>query len=121
LAALHVLENSNDANGNPFTIYKIPHPPIMPYTQKDIDGLSTVKGSYVRKIGERLDASHVNLIITNKVVMVPTFDCSSDKEAIQSLSRVFPTRKVIGVYAKDILLGGGNIHCMSQQQPNFTQ
>ena len=120
LAALRVLENSTDSNGNPFTVYKIPHPPIMSYSQKDIDGLPKAKGSYVRKIGERLDASHVNLIITNKVVVVPTFNCSSDKEAIQTLSHIFPTRKVIGVYAKDILLGGGNIHCMSQQQPNFT-
>jgi len=120
LAALHVLENSTDCNGDPFTIYKIPHPPIMSYTQKDVDNLPRVKGSYARKSGERLDASHVNLIITNKIVVVPIFNCSSDKEAIKILSKVFPTRKVIGVYARDILLGGGNIHCMSQQQPFST-
>jgi agmatine deiminase len=120
LAALHVLENCTDCDGRTFTIYKIPHPPIISYTQKDIDNLSRVKGSYARKIGERLDASHINLIITNKIIVVPTFDCSSDKEAIKVLSEVFPTRKVIGVYAREILLGGGNIHCMSQQQPFST-
>ena len=120
LAALNVLENSTDCNGHPFTVYKVPHPPIIAYTQKDVDSLPHVKGSYARKVGERLDASHVNLIITNNIIIVPTFDCASDKEAIKVLSEVFPTRKVIGVYARDILLGGGNIHCMSQQQPFST-
>lgn len=120
LAALHVLENSTDCDGHPFTVYKIPHPPIMSYTQNDIDTLPPVKGSYTRKVGERLDASHINLIITNKIIIVPTFKCSSDKKAIKLLSEIFPTRKVIGVYAKDILLGGGNIHCMSQQEPFST-
>ena len=92
----------------------------MSYTQNDIDTLPPVKGSYTRKVGERLDASHINLIITNKIIIVPTFKCSSDKKAIKLLSEIFPTRKVIGVYAKDILLGGGNIHCMSQQEPFST-
>ena len=120
LAALDVLENSTDANGKPFTIYKIPHPTITSYTQNEVDHLPRVDGSYVRKVGDRLDASHVNLIITNKVIIVPTFNCSTDKEAIRILSEVFPTRKVVGVYAREILLGGGNIHCMSQQQPFST-
>jgi len=54
------------------------------------------------------------------VVVVPTFNCSTDKEAIRLLTEIFPTKKVVGVYDKDILLGGGNIHCMSQQQPLST-
>lgn len=120
LAALQVLEKSTDANGHPFKVYKIPHPPIISYTQNEVDTLPPVKGSYVRKTGDRLDASHVNLIITNKVVIVPTFNCSSDNDAIKIISEVFPTKKVIGVYAREILLGGGNIHCMSQQQPYST-
>jgi agmatine deiminase len=120
IAALNVLENSTDCNGNKFIVYKIPHPPIISYTQKDIDQIPHTKGSYERKVGTRFDASHINLIITNKVVVVPTFNCSTDKEAIRLLAEVFPTKKVVGVYAKDILMGGGNIHCMSQQQPLST-
>jgi agmatine deiminase len=120
LSALEVLENSRDANGNPFKVIKVPHPPILEYKKEDIKKLPTVEGSYVRKLGVRMDASHVNLIITNKVIVVPTFNCSTDNEAIKIISEVFPKRKVVGVYARDILLGGGNIHCMSQQQPYST-
>ena len=51
------------------------------------------------------------------MVVVPTFNCSSDKDAIHAIAKAFPNRQILGVYAKEILLGGGNIHCMSQQQP----
>ena len=61
--------------------------------------------------------SHVNLIITNDVVVVPIFHCESDEEAIKIISHAFPSKKVVGVYAREILMGGGNIHCMSQQEP----
>uniref|UniRef100_A0A6C0HYD7 Agmatine deiminase n=1 Tax=viral metagenome TaxID=1070528 RepID=A0A6C0HYD7_9ZZZZ len=117
LAAMKVLEKSTDANGNPIKVFKIPHPPITRYTQSEVESLPAVEGSYVRKAGDRLDASHVNLIITNKIVVVPTFNCSSDKDAINAIAEAFPNRQVVGVYAREILLGGGNIHCMSQQQP----
>lgn len=39
-----------------------------------------------------------------------------DGEAIELLQRLFPERRVVGVYSRDILLGGGNIHCITQQR-----
>ena len=121
LAAMDVLENSTDAKGNKITVYKIPHPPKLYYTKSEAKSLpSTDDGSFARKGGTRMAASHVNLIITNDVIVVPIFHCSSDNEAIKAVSEVFPNKKVVGVYAREILLGGGNIHCMSQQQPYST-
>jgi agmatine deiminase len=117
LAALKVFESSTDAKGRPFTVVKVPHPPPLFYTQKEVDALPKVKGSYARKAGVRMAGSHVNLIITNDIVVVPIFHCESDAPAMKIITETFPTRKVVSVYAREILLGGGNIHCMSQQEP----
>jgi agmatine deiminase len=43
----------------------------------------------------------------------------SDKMAFDKLSELFPGREVIQIYARDILIGGGNIHCITQQIPEF--
>ena len=117
MAALKVFESSKDAKGRPFTVVKVPHPPPLFYTQKEVDSLPEVKGSYPRKAGVRMAGSHVNLIITNDLVVVPIFHCDSDTPAMKIIAVTFPTRKVVSVYAREILLGGGNIHCMSQQEP----
>jgi len=117
LAALKVFESSTDAKGRRFTVVKVPHPPPLVYTQKEVDSLPVVKGSYPRKAGVRMAGSHVNLIITPDLVIVPIFHCESDAPAMKIIAETFPTRKVVSVYAREILLGGGNIHCMSQQEP----
>jgi agmatine deiminase len=117
LAALKVFESSTDAKGRHFTVVKVPHPPPLIYTQKEVDSLPEIKGSYPRKAGVRMAGSHVNLIITTDMVIVPIFHCESDAPAMKIIAETFPTRKVVSVYAREILLGGGNIHCMSQQEP----
>ncbi|GAF55977.1 agmatine deiminase [Psychrobacter sp. JCM 18901] len=34
-----------------------------------------------------------------------------------SLKKIFPQHQVVGVRTKEIVYGGGNIHCITQQQP----
>jgi agmatine deiminase len=48
---------------------------------------------------------------------MPLLDSRTDRAAARALKRLFPDRKVIGVAAREILLGGGNIHCITQQVP----
>jgi agmatine deiminase len=48
---------------------------------------------------------------------MPTFGDPRDALALAQLQKLMPERKVVGVPAREILLGGGNIHCITQQQP----
>jgi len=66
---------------------------------------------------ERLPASYANFYIANKVVLVPTFNCEQDRRALNIIAEAFPTRKIIGIHAVDLVLGQGTLHCLSQQEP----
>jgi agmatine deiminase len=48
---------------------------------------------------------------------MPLLDPGKDARALRILRRLFPRREVVGVPAREILLGGGNIHCITQQLP----
>ena len=61
----------------------------------------------------------MNFYIANDRVLVPQFGDINDQKALNIISECFPERKVIGIYARDILTGGGNIHCITQQIPEI--
>ena len=67
--------------------------------------------------GQRLPASYANFYIANKIVLVPTFSDANDRAALNTLAALFPDREVIGIAARDLVLGLGSLHCMTQQQP----
>jgi agmatine deiminase len=67
--------------------------------------------------GQRLPASYANFYIANKIVLVPTFNDPADRAALNTLAGLFPDREVIGIASRDLVLGLGTLHCMTQQQP----
>jgi agmatine deiminase len=67
--------------------------------------------------GQRLPASYANFYIANGTVLVPTFNDTNDRVALNKLAELFPDRQVIGVGSTDLVLGLGTLHCMTQQQP----
>jgi agmatine deiminase len=67
--------------------------------------------------GQRLPASYANFYIANSLVLVPTFNDTNDRIALNTLAGLFPDRKVVGIAATDLVLGLGTLHCMTQQQP----
>ena len=67
--------------------------------------------------GLRLPASYANFYIGNHAVLVPTFNCFQDREALGIIAECFPDRKVTGIHARDLIWGLGAIHCLTQQQP----
>ncbi len=118
LADLRILEQETDAAGRHFKIHKLPIPkePVR-ITEEELSGLSFEPGEDKREAGERLAASYVNFYISNGGVIVPQFGDVHDSEAIRILGECFPERKIYPVFARDIIVGGGNIHCITQQIP----
>jgi len=64
-----------------------------------------------------LPASYANFLILNNCVLVPTFNDSNDRIALNILANCFPKREIIGISAVDLIWGFGTLHCLSQQIP----
>jgi agmatine deiminase len=67
--------------------------------------------------GQRLPASYANFYIANDLVLVPTFNDPHDRKALSILGDIFPTRRIVGIHAVDLVWGLGTLHCLTQQQP----
>ncbi len=67
--------------------------------------------------GINIPASYANFLILNKCVLVPTFNDSKDRIALNIIADCFPNREIIGISAIDLIWGFGTLHCLSQQIP----
>lgn len=65
----------------------------------------------------RIPASYCNFLITNNAVLVPRFDVPEDEIALGILQPLFPNRTVVALPSKNLSVGLGSFHCLSQQQP----
>ncbi|MFW3617105.1 agmatine deiminase [Billgrantia antri] len=115
--ALQALESSTDAKGRKLRVHKLPQPGPLFIEEDEASGIDRLSSSHPRRPGDRMAGSYVNFYIGNTVVVMPLLDPRRDKQARDILQGLFPDRRVIGVPAREILLGGGNIHCITQQQP----
>jgi agmatine deiminase len=92
-------------------------PGPLTYTAEEAAGVLARDQIKPRLAGMRLAASYVNFYIANGGIVMPLLDPRTDKAAAAQLRRAIPGRKIVGVPAREILLGGGNIHCITQQVP----
>ncbi len=115
--AYEVLRTARDARGKSLKVHKIEQPGPLFMTDGEAAGIEQVPGSRQRRGGDRLAGSYVNFYIANRHIVMPLLDARTDRRAKTQISRLFPGRKVIGLPSREILLGGGNIHCITQQQP----
>jgi len=117
-AAWEVLVKAKDARRRRLKIHKLPQPGPLYMSEAEAAGIERSPGCRPRPAGERLAASYVNFYIANRQVVMPLLDARTDRAAKAALAKLFPRRRtVIGVPAREILLGGGSIHCITQQQP----
>jgi agmatine deiminase len=111
------LLGTTDAKGRKLVVERIPMPAPMFFTAEEAAGIDATASGMSRAAGERLAASYVNFYIANGAIIAPAFGVETDAAAREVLARVFPEREIVTVPAREILLGGGNIHCITQQQP----
>lgn len=101
---LDILSKAQDAKGNGLEITTIEQPP----------------SEY--KFGERLGKSYINFYLANNAVIMPSYGLSDyDTQAQATLARCFPTREVVPVDSQVLVTGGGNIHCITQQEPEYNR
>jgi agmatine deiminase len=108
---------ARDARGRSITVERIPMPTPMHFTDDEAAGIDHTASGYSRRAGDRLAGSYVNFLIVNGAIIAPRFDVPTDEDARAVLARLFPDREIVMVPGREILLGGGNIHCITQQQP----
>lgn len=96
---LKLLKEMRLPGGKPLDIIELPMPDPVYYND------------------QRLPASYANFYIANKSVIVPTFRCAKDEQALGIIQSCFPEREVVGIDSTDIIWGLGSFHCLSQQEP----
>ena len=115
--AYDILSRETDANGRKLNIHILPLPKPALVTKYECDGLDLLNGQPVRTPGERLAASYANFYISNSTVIVPGFDDPADEAARLVIAGLFPDRKTVTLQSREVLIGGGNFHCLTQQIP----
>lgn len=105
-----------DAKGRKLKVHKVCCPAEAVRIEKGFC-IDRMPGSVPRQEGDLCIASYLNFLITNGGVIVPQYGDKNDALALEQLRKIFPDREVVGVYTREIVYGGGNIHCITQQQP----
>ena len=97
---LEILKTSTDNQGRRFEVIEL-------------------EMSYKRLIPDDDEpSSYINFYIANNGIVMPSFeDEKADYNAKKVIQSSFPDRKIIAINGIDILMGGGNVHCITQQQP----
>jgi agmatine deiminase len=111
------LHDARDARGRRLKVHKLPIPGPLAMTAREARGVELRAGSAPRRAGQRLAGSYVNFYAANGGIVMPLLDPRRDRAAAALLKRLFPRRRIVGVRTREILLGGGNIHCITQQVP----
>jgi len=93
------LETMTDAKGRAIEVIDFPMP-----VQREIEG-------------HRIAPCYTNFFIANGGIVAPTFGEANDEVALEILRDLFPKHEIVGVRCEYIGIGGGEVHCITQQIP----
>ncbi|MBP7006556.1 MAG: agmatine deiminase family protein [Candidatus Pacebacteria bacterium] len=99
LENFNIISDSKDQDGNKFEVIKLP----MPHMRYDD--------------GSKAPVSYANFYITNKIVLVSVFQDENDEKAVNIIKSCFPDKEIVTIDCRDLIYGGGAIHCITQQEP----
>lgn len=119
-ASYQELQTMKDAKGRKLKVHKL----CCPVNNVEIEEgfkIDSAKDTKPREAGEICIASYMNYLITNNAVIVPQYGDENDSLAIEQLKEIYPDKDVVGVNTVEIVYGGGNIHCFTQQQPKASK
>jgi agmatine deiminase len=108
---------ATDAAGRSLEVVELPLPRPVEIDAREAAGVIAVADTHPRREGDRLAGSYVNFYPANTRIVYPLLDEERDETAAALLRECFPEREVVGVPGREILLGGGNVHCITQQVP----
>ena len=115
-AAYKTLSEATDAKGRKLKVYKMCMTKEPCYL-KDAWSIDTATGAIPREEGEISIASYMNFLITNNAIILPQYGDENDALAVQQAQEMFPGYVIEPVMTTEVAYGGGNIHCITQQQP----
>lgn len=99
---LDILRSARDAKGRVLQVIEIPQPPAL----------------YNEHTGTRVSLSHINYYAANGGIVLPSFGFPDhDHRILKTFRDVFSDREVVPVPSLEIAFAGGNIHCITQQEP----
>lgn len=113
-----ILANTTDAKGRSLKIHHLLMPGIQRISQQEASGIDPINGLLPRTDGQRLTTSYVNFITLNQAIIVPQFDDPQDSVALTKMQQLFPDKEVVPFQAREMILGGGNIHTIVHTRPD---
>lgn len=117
------LANATDARGKHLEIHKamLPNPPLY-MSEEESKGIEKSKFEAKPRMGDdRLSASYVNYYQGKNFIILPAFGVKEDEEALELFKKLYPKKKIHQINTREILLGGGNIHCITMQIPEVNK
>jgi agmatine deiminase len=128
-----ILSRARDQDGRPLRIVRVPLPDVQ-YETRELNArrltryqqldASLVIGATIRQVAT---ASYLNFVVTNGVVLVPTYwrqgqsvsQREKDEKAGRLFESLFPDREIVRVEVLPLNYSGAGMHCLVQQQPRI--
>ncbi len=102
----------------PGTVLALPlHDTVQPLRAAGLEVIELPPAPEIRVDGARVPASHANFYVANGVVLAPVFGTPEDEHALAVLAEVFPDREIAPIPCRDLAVGLGALHCVTQQEP----